>query len=661
VKQPVSLAALTILCLVYSHGALATPGPVPDDPMPVVRINDNRTPAGTRSGTTLTLRLRASVGVWRPEGGAGPSLTIQAFGDSAGPLQIPAPLIRVPEGTEVVATIRNELDTALQVHGLCSRDGSACPAIDVPPAAERDVRFLAGRAGTYHYWASSAGLPLAFRAVDDTQLSGAFIVDPPGGAADADRVLVITDWTNLTLQQLRTLAAADDLGAAFLAIKPLFTFLINGQSWPATERLTYQLHESIRWRVVNLSTQAHPLHLHGFYYDVEAIGDGVKDTKFETENRSRVVTQLLQPGGTMAMTWRAERPGNWIFHCHISEHISGERRLSQTPAGHGDHGGHDGAHTAPAGESTGDTAHDGPAHGGGGMAGMVLGVTIVAREGPSPPSPQPAAPARRMTLLMRTEARADAAKLTYGFALAGSDGAPTADKLTVPGPTLTLHRGEPVEITLVNQLSEATAIHWHGIELDSYYDGVHGWSGMGAQVTPLIDPGQAFTVRFTPPHAGTFIYHTHLHDDHQLTSGMYGALIVLDAGETFDPAHDHVLVLGRSGVGAAGLALLNGERDPLLVWQSGATHRLRIINITRDDIFVVSLSAADEPGRWRPLTKDGAPVPTAQSAERAATQAIAVGETYDFSFDAPPGRRAMWLNVRTPAGRWQVQGRVVIK
>ena len=36
------------------------------------------------------------------------------------------------------------------------------------------------RAGTYHYWATSTGMPLVFRAVGDTQLSGAFVVDPAG-------------------------------------------------------------------------------------------------------------------------------------------------------------------------------------------------------------------------------------------------------------------------------------------------------------------------------------------------------------------------------------------------------------------------------------------------------------------------------------------------
>ena len=124
---------------------------------------------------------------------------------------------------------------------------------------------------------------------------------------------------------------------------------------------------------------------------------------------------------------------------------------------------------------------------------------------------------------------------------------PTEAAVSIPGPTLVLRRGEPVEITLVNRLSEGTAIHWHGMELDSYYDGVHGFSGAGARVTPLIAPGGTFVVRFTPPRTGTFIYHTHLHDNRQLPSGLYGALLVVDpgaSGDAYDPATDHVFVIG---------------------------------------------------------------------------------------------------------------------
>jgi len=218
----------------------------------------------------------------------------------------------------------------------------------------------------------------------------------------------------------------------------------------------------------------------------------------------------------------------------------------------------------------------------------------------------------------------------------------------------------PVEITLVNRLQEPTAIHWHGIELDSYYDGVHGWSGAGSRVTPLIDPGGTFVVRFTPPRAGTFIYHTHLHD-HQLASGMYGALLVLEAGETFDPAVDHVVVIGQDGPGIDAPTILNGSRYQRFSWKAGARHRLRFINITPGDVFVTSLAKADGPVQWRLLSKDGAPVPPDEAAPEPAMQTIAVGETFDFEFDAPPGRYSLWLNVRTPAGRWAVQGYVALK
>jgi hypothetical protein len=80
--------------------------------------------------------------------------------------------------------------------------------------------------------------------------------------------------------------------------------------------------------------------------------------------------------------------------------------------------------------------------------------------------------------------------------------------VSAPGPALVLTRGEPIAIRVANRLSEPTSVHWHGIELQSYYDGVAGWTGHQKQVTPMIQPGKSFTVYFNPPRAGTFIYHT---------------------------------------------------------------------------------------------------------------------------------------------------------
>ena len=48
------------------------------------------------------------------------------------------------------------------------------------------------------------------------------------------------------------------------------------------------------------------------------------------------------------------------------------------------------------------------------------------------------------------------------------------------GPQVVLNRGEPVSIMVVNRLPEPTAVHWHGIELESFFDGVPGSAGARA-------------------------------------------------------------------------------------------------------------------------------------------------------------------------------------
>src|SRR5580704_4234632 len=127
---------------------------------------------------------------------------------------------------------------------------------------------------------------------------------------------------------------------------------------------------------------------------------------------------------------------------------------------------------------------------------------------------------------------------------------PTPKAPGLIGPPIVLTRGQPVEIEIVNRLKDPTAIHWHGIELDSYFDGVPGRSGAGTQITPSIEPGTSFVARMTPPRAGTFIYHTHWHDPSQLTNGIYGPLLVLPPGEKFDPSSDLTFVFSIGDFGA---------------------------------------------------------------------------------------------------------------
>ena len=262
---------------------------------------------------------------------------------------------------------------------------------------------------------------------------------------------------------------------------------------------------------------------------------------------------------------------------------------------------------------------------------------------------------------MRSEPGRFGSAPALGFVQADGARPPVAAPVPVPGPTLVLKRGEPVAITLVNELPEATSIHWHGMELESYYDGVHGWSGSDGRATPMIESGGSFVVRFTPPRAGTFIYHTHLHDNRQLTSGLYGALLVVEPDAAFDESVDHVFVVGRGGPAVEAPVVIDGQAAPQAVWSAGRRHRIRLINITPNDTVAVSLRTAGAPVTWRALAKDGAALPSEQCAPGQATQIIGVGETYDFEYDAPPRRQTLWLEVRSPGGKWLAQGQVIVR
>jgi hypothetical protein len=120
---------------------------------------------------------------------------------------------------------------------------------------------------------------------------------------------------------------------------------------------------------------------------------------------------------------------------------------------------------------------------------------------------------------------------------------------------------------------------------------------------------------------------------------MYGALLVLEPGQKYDPSTDKVFVLGRSGLNEMHDPLvLNGSPQPgLMVLLTGQTYRLRLVNITPNDRLVsTSLTTDSVPVKWRAIAKDGASLPPVQATVQDAAQVISVGETYDFEF-APQG------------------------
>jgi FtsP/CotA-like multicopper oxidase with cupredoxin domain len=115
----------------------------------------------------------------------------------------------------------------------------------------------------------------------------------------------------------------------------------------------------------------------------------------------------------------------------------------------------------------------------------------------------------------------------------------------LPGPEIRLREGDPVRVRVDNALAEEdTSVHWHGIALANEADGVPGMT------QDPIGPGDSYLYEFTPPDAGTYLYHSHV--GMQLDRGLYGPLIVEPRREELAYDAEAVLMLDDWLDGIAG-------------------------------------------------------------------------------------------------------------
>jgi manganese oxidase len=573
-----------------------------------ITINDNRRAAGTLDGAAMTIRLEAREGEWHPDGDSQPGIKVLAFSIEGAALQIPGPLIRVTEGTEVRALVRNALKgEPLFLHGLSGRQsqpGATAP-LTIDPGEVREIRFVAGAPGTYYYWAALTNVTIDLRGRRDSQLSGAFLVEPKGAPARDERVFVIGVW-------------ADPPVAGVLPLGTLNRMVMNGKSWPHTERLTYTVGDTVHIRLINAGGPVHPMHLHGFYFNVDSRGDEQRDVIFPASASPHMVnTERLAAGRTFSLTWKPTRAGNWLFHCHDTAHVIQALPLDGSPA---------------------PTNHHVMNHALEMMAGPVVGISVRATR--EVKSPADVGHRRKLRLVARVDAGGTADEPAYGFTLEDRLTSSPAGPPYLPGPTILLARNEPVSITVENRLPEPTAIHWHGIELESYYDGVAGFAGTPGRIAPAIAPGSSFEARFTPPRSGTFIYHTHVDEGRQQKAGLTGALVVVDSLASYDPEHDRTFLVTVPRRDAdRDRVMLNGSlTPPTMELRAGERYRLRFVDIhTFRPSMRMRLLRNGAVLSWRALAKDGMDLPADQAIVSPSTIQMGNGETYDFEFvpDAP--------------------------
>jgi len=181
-------------------------------------------------GDTLVLRLVVSRVAWYIHTQKDPALTVLAFGEEGHAPSIPGPLLRVRAGMPVRVTLRNPLRDSLIVHGFGSRGDGVADSLILPAGEQKEVRFASGARGTLYCAAPTSwrNRTITGRRKEDTQLAGAFIVDPRDMPPMRDRVFVIT-------QHVDTLTAEGLMLRDKFGVPARECVAFNDKSWPGAK------------------------------------------------------------------------------------------------------------------------------------------------------------------------------------------------------------------------------------------------------------------------------------------------------------------------------------------------------------------------------------------------------------------------------------------
>jgi CopA family copper-resistance protein len=86
----------------------------------------------------------------------------------------------------------------------------------------------------------------------------------------------------------------------------------NGKKFSEAGAIRVRLGERIRFVLINDTMMEHPIHLHGYLFEVEN-GRGSQLPLKHTIN--------VMPGERMSFVFTADAPGHWAFHCHLLYHM----------------------------------------------------------------------------------------------------------------------------------------------------------------------------------------------------------------------------------------------------------------------------------------------------------------------------------------------------
>ena len=91
--------------------------------------------------------------------------------------------------------------------------------------------------------------------------------------------------------------------------------------------IRFSWNERVRVKLINNTMMAHPIHLHGMFFEM------VNGQPSALQPRKN--TMIVQPGASAQFDLTANEPGDWAFHCHLLYHMHGGMMQTVTVVGPG--------------------------------------------------------------------------------------------------------------------------------------------------------------------------------------------------------------------------------------------------------------------------------------------------------------------------------------
>ncbi len=106
-----------------------------------------------------------------------------------------------------------------------------------------------------------------------------------------------------------------------------YMWSFDGEMYSAVtdKPIRFAWNERVRVKLVNNTMMAHPIHLHGMFFDL------VNGKAPADQPRKTVV--IVQPGASAQFDLTANEPGDWAFHCHLLYHMHGGMMQTVTVMG----------------------------------------------------------------------------------------------------------------------------------------------------------------------------------------------------------------------------------------------------------------------------------------------------------------------------------------